>query len=115
MRHWCYWVKPKAISKYLPQNNVVIEYRNDPASIQYDDRIEIQQPLFLAIDEIWAYINQPTLNPQVHINENAYKSDIKMFNCEDFTKAKVVEAIKEFIPNFKHEEKVWLGSEDVNL
>ena len=71
--------KSKAIRKYLPQNNVVIEYRNDPASIQYDDRIELQQPLFLAIDEIWAYINQPTLNPQVHISENAYIFDIKRF------------------------------------
>lgn len=38
--------KSNAIRKYLPQNNVVIEYRNDPASIQYDDRLEIQQPLF---------------------------------------------------------------------
>ena len=72
--------KSNAIRKYLPQNNVVIEYRNDPASIQYDDRLEIQQPLFLAIDSIWAYINQPRLNPQVHISENAYIFDIKLFN-----------------------------------
>jgi len=79
--------KSKAIRKYLPQNNVVIEYRNDPASIQYDDRIEIQQPLFLAIDEIWAYINQPTLNPQVHISENAYIFDIKLFNKETIREA----------------------------
>ena len=79
--------KTKAIRKYLPQNNVVIEYRNDPASIQYDDRIEIQQPLFLAIDEIWAYINQPTLNPQVHISENAYIFDIKLFNKETIREA----------------------------
>ena len=71
--------KTKAIRKYLPQNNVVIEYRNDPASIQYDARIEIQQPLFLAIDEIWAYINQPTLNPEMHISENAYIFDVKRF------------------------------------
>lgn len=79
--------KSKAIRKYLPQNNVVIEYRNDPASIQYDDRIEIQQPLFLTIDEIWAYINQPTLNPQVHISENAYIFDIKLFNKETIREA----------------------------
>ena len=33
---------------------------------------------------------------------------------EDFTKAQVVEAIKEFIPNFEHEEKgKEPGSEDV--
>ena len=28
-----------------------------------------------------------------------------LFQCDDFTKAQVVEAIKEFIPNFEHEEK----------
>lgn len=79
--------KSKAIKKYMPQNNVVIEYRNDPASIQYDDRLEIQQPLFLAIDNIWAYINQPRLNPQVHISENAYIFDIKLFNKETIREA----------------------------
>lgn len=79
--------KSKAIRKYMPQNNVVIEYRNDPASIQYDDRFEIQEPLFLAIDNIWAYINQPTLNPQVHISENAYIFDIKLFNKETIREA----------------------------
>lgn len=84
--------KSKAIRKYMPQNNVVIEYRNDPASIQYDDRIEIQQPLFLAIDEIWAYINQPSLNPQVHISENAYIFDVKLFN-KDTVREAVLNAI----------------------
>jgi ATP-dependent DNA helicase RecG len=64
----------------MPQNNVVIEYRMDPASIQFDDRIEIQQPLFLAVETIWAYINQPSLNRQMHISEGAYIFDIKLFN-----------------------------------
>ena len=37
-----------------------------------------------------------------------------IFAKEDFTKAQVVEAIKEFIPNFEHEEKGKnLGLEDV--
>ena len=79
--------KSKTIKKYMPQNNVVIEYRNDPASIQYDGRIEIQQPLFLAVESIWAYINQPTLNPQIHISENAYIFDIKLFNKESIREA----------------------------
>lgn len=79
--------KSKAIKKYMPQNNVVIEYRNDPASIQYDDRIEIQQPLFLAVESIWSYINQPVLNPQVHISANAYIFDIKLFNKESIREA----------------------------
>lgn len=79
--------KSKAIKKFMPQNMVVIEYRNDPASIQYDDRIEIQQPLFLAVESIWSYINQPTLNPQIHISENAYIFDIKLFNKETIREA----------------------------
>lgn len=79
--------KGKAIRKYLPQNNVVIEFRNDPASIQFDDRIEIQQPLFLAVDEIWAYFNQPSLNPQVHINHKAYIYDVKLFRQETVREA----------------------------
>ena len=44
-------------------------------------------PLFLAVEEIWAYINQPTLNPQVHISENAYIFDIKLFNKETIREA----------------------------
>ena len=79
--------KSKSIKKYMPQNNVVIEYRNDPASIQYDDRLEIQQPWFLAIESIWTYINQPVLNPQVHISEKAYIFDIKLFNKETIREA----------------------------
>ena len=79
--------KTAAIRRYMPQNNVVIEYRKDPASIQYDDRVEIQQSLFLAIDTIWAYINQPYLNPQRHISEGAYIFDIKLFNKETVREA----------------------------
>ncbi len=79
--------KSNAIRKFMPQNNVVIEYREDPASIQYDDRTEIQQPLFLAIESIWAYINQPALNRQVHVSENAYIFDIKLFNKETIREA----------------------------
>ena len=79
--------RSKAIRKYLPQNNVVIEFRNDPASIQFDDRVEIQQPLYLAIESIWAYINQPSLNPQVHINHKAYIYDVKLFRQETVREA----------------------------
>lgn len=74
--------KSETIKKFLPQNNVVIEYRRDPASIQYDDRQEFQLPLFIAIDEIWKYINQPSSNPMIHINESPYIFDIKSFNME---------------------------------
>ncbi len=72
--------KQEVIKRFLPQYNVVIEYRHDPASIQYDDRQEFCKPLFLSIDEIWSYLNQPSSNPMIHINEGAYIIDIKSFN-----------------------------------
>ena len=72
--------KGEVIKRILPQNNVVIEYRKDPASIQYDDRQEFQMPLFLGIEEIWKYLNQPSSNPMKHIDESPYIFDIKAFN-----------------------------------
>lgn len=84
--------KSSAIKKFLPQNNVVIEYRKDPASIQYDDREEFQLPLFIAIDEIWKYLNQPSSNPMVHINEGPYIFDIKKFN-EDVVREAILNAV----------------------
>lgn len=74
--------KQSSIKKFLPQNNVVIEYREDPASIQFDGREEFQQPLFKAIDSIWNYIKQPVLNPQSHIGSGPYIYDILRFNRE---------------------------------
>ena len=79
--------KKAAIKKYLPQNNVVIEYREDSASIQYDGREEVQEPLFKAIDQIWAYIKQPAINPQTHVNSDAYITDIFRFNRETIREA----------------------------
>ena len=84
--------KSSAIKKFLPQNNVVIEYRKDPASIQYDDREEFQLPLFIVIDEIWKYLNQPSSNPMVHINEGPYIFDIKKFN-EDVVREAILNAV----------------------
>lgn len=80
------------IKRLLPQNNVVIEYRKDPASIQYDDRQEFQMPLFIGIDEIWKYLNQPSSNPMRHIDESPYIFDIKIFN-KDAVREAVLNAV----------------------
>lgn len=84
--------KSEVIKRLLPQNNVVIEYRRDPASIQYDDRQEFQMPLFLGIEEIWKYLNQPSSNPMRHIDESPYIFDIKMFN-KDAVREGVLNAV----------------------
>ena len=53
--------KKEKIHELLPQCNIVIEYRQSPSMIPYTDRVEIQEPLFLAIDKAWNYINQPAI------------------------------------------------------
>lgn len=79
--------KKDVIKRLLPQNHVVIEWRKDPASIQYDDRYEVQEPLFVSIEEIWNYLNQPSSNPMMHIDENPYIFDIKKFNKDAIREA----------------------------
>ena len=59
--------KKDKIYQYLPQARTIIEYRRSETQIQSDAREEIQEPLFIAIDRIWNYINQPASNPQYHI------------------------------------------------
>lgn len=84
--------KGEVIKRLLPQNNVVIEYRKDPASIQYDDRQEFQMPLFIGIEEIWKYLNQPSSNPMKHIDDSPYIFDIKSFN-KDAVREAVLNAV----------------------
>ena len=49
-------------------------------------------------------VEETTRRPMPEVNFFFDKLEA-LFACEDFTKAQVVEAIKEFIPNFDHEEK----------
>ena len=49
-------------------------------------------------------VEQTTRHDMVEVNEFFDKLE-GIFRKDDFTKAQVVEAIKEFIPNFEHEEK----------
>ncbi len=49
-------------------------------------------------------VEETTRRPMSEVNSFFDKLEA-LFACENFTKAQVVEAIKEFIPNFEHEEK----------
>ena len=49
-------------------------------------------------------VEETTRRPMPEVNAFFEKLE-DLFAKEDFTKAQVVEAIKEFIPNFQHEEK----------
>lgn len=84
--------KKGKIRSFLPQSNVIIEYRRSDTIIESDNREEIQEPLFVAIDKIWNYLNQPASNPSFKLKQGPYIYDIPYFN-EDIIREAVLNAI----------------------
>ena len=79
--------KSEAINRYLPQANVVIEYRNNHSQVRYSARQEYRLPLFIAIEKIWEYIDQPACNPLLHVNDLPRILDCPAFNKETIREA----------------------------
>jgi Predicted transcriptional regulator containing an HTH domain and an uncharacterized domain shared with the mammalian protein Schlafen len=50
--------------------------------IQYTACKEFQLLLFITIDKVWDYINQPASNSLLHYNDGSYIFDIPSFNKE---------------------------------
>ncbi len=74
--------KESAIKRMLPQNTITVEYRLNHSMIPYTARKSFQQPLFLAVDMVWEYINQPASNPLQHYRVGPAIYDIPAFNEE---------------------------------
>lgn len=72
--------KKEKIHNLLPQAKVIIEYRRSETAIEFDNRVEIQEPLYVTIDKIWDYINQPASNPTFKLKQGPYIYDIPFFN-----------------------------------
>lgn len=49
--------KKEKISEYLPQAEIIYEWRNDPEQIHHDSRITWRAPYFSIFNEIWNTIN----------------------------------------------------------
>lgn len=82
--------KETAIRKHLPQNAVMLEYRNTESQIHFDNRYSFIKPFFLLIDELWKMIN--LRNGSVPIQDGAY-----IFNIPDFNEAVIREAVNNAI------------------
>lgn len=80
--------KKSIIEQKLPQSKTLWEFRNSEAQIHSDSRVLIEEPLFIAIDEIWQLINQPTLNKKYPVQSGAY-----IFDLYDFNEAVIREAV----------------------
>ena len=79
--------KETMIEKYMPQANVVIEYRTSRSQVRYSAREEYRLPIFLAVEKIWTYINQPACNPLLHIKDLPAILDCRAFNEETVREA----------------------------
>lgn len=80
----------RALSNYLPNAQVNIEYRQSHTQIHFDKREPILKPLFLGIDEIWDNLN--SRNRDNKIDEGPYKFDLPFFN-EEVIREAVINAI----------------------
>ncbi|MDE5800566.1 MAG: putative DNA binding domain-containing protein [Paramuribaculum sp.] len=79
--------KRDVIKHYLPQNNIVVEYRISEHQIRYSARKEFCEPLFVGVDMIWRYINQAGINPLVHIDDFPQVIDVPSFTEETVREA----------------------------
>lgn len=84
--------KKEVIHAKLPQSKTIWEFRNSEAQIHHDSREVIDEPLFIAIDNIWKLINQPTLNRKYPVQSGAYIFDLYDFN-EEVIREAVLNAI----------------------
>lgn len=68
---------PRALGRFLPDAEVVFEWRLRETSTQYDQRKEFRKGLFLCFDEIWEEINGRN---QVHQYQNGlFRAEIPTF------------------------------------
>lgn len=74
--------KKEVIHAKLPLSKTIWEFRNSEAQIHHDSRVVVDEPLFIAIDNIWKLINQPTLNRKYPLQSGAYIFDLYDFNEE---------------------------------
>ncbi len=78
---------PAAIEKNLPQNNIIVEYRNSHSLDRYTARQEFRFPLIIAIDIVWDYLKHPASNPLLHVNDMPRILDVPGFNEETIREA----------------------------
>jgi ATP-dependent DNA helicase RecG len=79
-----------ALGKFLPNAEIIYEYRSSPSSIQYQYRSEYRQGFLTYSNEIWEQIN---LRNEVHqVRHGLLNEDVKAFN-EDVVREGYLNAI----------------------
>jgi ATP-dependent DNA helicase RecG len=80
----------EAISRLLPQAEVVFEWRDAEDRIDYQDRRDFRAGLFLFLEELWTIIN--VRNTRQQFREGLFARDIPTFN-EDAIREAILNAV----------------------
>ena len=70
--------KSSALSKFLPQSEIIFEYRSSEASGPANQRVEFRRGFFSCYDRIWELVN--LRNNKQHYQEGFFVYDIFTFN-----------------------------------
>lgn len=54
-----------AIQKYIPQSEIILQYRNEKSEIKYVDRLDVRKAYLMSHDEIWDRIFSRNQNHQI--------------------------------------------------
>jgi ATP-dependent DNA helicase RecG len=68
----------EAVSKYLPQAEVVFEYRSSEASLGFQQRKELRVGFLGALEELWETIN--LRNEVIEYREGLFVGQVRVFN-----------------------------------
>lgn len=80
----------KSLARFLPNAEIIFEYRSNEASIDAQQRVEIRRGFFLYHDQLWNLINQR--NDVQHYRDGLFLLDIPTFN-EDIIRESILNAV----------------------
>jgi FlaA1/EpsC-like NDP-sugar epimerase len=90
---------------YESENYPVVYFKSDTTGEKaYEEFYVPSEKINLDRFQALGVVEQTTRRPMNEVNDFFDKLE-SIFHKDDFTKTQVVKAIKEFIPNFEHEEK----------
>ena len=93
----------KAVGRHLAQAEAVFEYRNNKASLPFQQRVEFRRGFFSWMDELWKLIN--LRNEVQQFREGLFKHDISTFD-EDSVREAVLNAVSH--RDYRNAGSIWI-------
>ncbi len=81
---------PAAVTRFLPNAEIIFEYRNSETSRAYQQRVTWREGLFSALDALWGAIN--LRNEVQPVRAGLYVRDVATFN-EDVVREAILNAV----------------------